>query len=96
LYWFYYGFAFGKDSYQLEGKQVICSFTTGTSIKDYPKDVVEKITFPVSGLAKFCKMKYLAHVISHEISGHSEEAIKKSEYNAELHAQQLIDLVNTH
>lgn len=93
---FTFGFAFGKGTYELEGKKVIASFTTGTSVKDYPEDVIEKIAFPIKGLADYCKMDYITQVISHEINGYSEEAKKKSEYNAELHAQQIIDLVNTH
>lgn len=93
---FSYGFAFGKGNYQLEGKKVITSFTTGTSIKDYPEDVIEKIAFPIKGLADYCKMEYITQVVSHEINGYSDEAKKKSEYNAELHTQQIIDLVNSH
>jgi putative NADPH-quinone reductase len=33
---FTYGFAFGKGNYQLEGKKIIVSFTTGSWSKDYP------------------------------------------------------------
>ncbi len=93
---FTYGFAFGKGNYQLENKKVIASFTTGTSINDYPKDVIDKISFPIRGLADYCKMEYITQVVSHEINAYSEEAKKKSEYNAELHVQQLIEIINSH
>jgi len=93
---FTYGFAFGKETYELESKKVIVSFTTGTSVNDYPEDIIEKITFHLKGLADYCKMDYLGHVVSHEINGYSEEAKKKSKYNSELHTQQIIDLVNSH
>ncbi|MCB0410466.1 MAG: NAD(P)H-dependent oxidoreductase, partial [Flavobacteriales bacterium] len=93
---FTYGFAFGKGNYQLENKKVIASFTTGTSINDYPKDVIDKISFPIRGLADYCKMEYITQVVSHEINAYSDEAKKKSEYNAELHVQQLIEIINSH
>lgn len=90
---FTYGFAFGKDSYTLEGKKIIVSFTTGTSAKDYPSDVIEKVVFPFKGLADFCKMEYLTEVISHEINNYSDEAIEKSKSFADLHAQKITELI---
>lgn len=91
---FTYGFAFGKDTYKLEGKKIIASFTTGSSSKDYPENVIEKITFPFRGLAKFCKMDYITEVISHEINNYSDEAVEKSITSSSKHAQQLINLVS--
>ena len=88
---FTYGFAFGKGNYQLEDKKIIVSFTTGSSNKDYPEDVVEKIVFPFKGLANFCKMNYLTTVYSHEIANYSDEAKEKSVKNAEIHAKKLIE-----
>ena len=88
---FTYGFAFGKGNYQLEGKKIIVSFTTGSSSKDYPEDVVEKIVFPFKGLANFCKMNYITTVYSHEIANYSDEAKEKSVKNAEIHAKKLIE-----
>lgn len=90
---FTYGFAFGKGNYQLEGKEIIVSFTTGSSLKDYPQDVLEKIVFPFKGLADFCKMKYVTEVISHEINNYSDEAIEKSKSFADLHTQKIIELI---
>lgn len=90
---FTYGFAFGKGNYQLEGKKIIVSFTTGSSGKDYPEDVVEKIVFPFKGLANFCKMNYITTVYSHEIANYSDDAKEKSVKNAEIHAKKLIDLL---
>ena len=90
---FTYGFAFGKGNYQLEGKKIIVSFTTGSSSKDYPEDVVEKIVFPFKGLANFCKMNYLTTIYSHEIANYSDEAKEKSVKNVEIHAKKLIELL---
>lgn len=90
---FTYGFAFGKGNYQLEGKKIIVSFTTGSSSKDYPDEVVEKIVFPFKGLANFCKMNYITTVYSHEIANYSDDAKEKSVKNAEIHAKKLIDLL---
>ena len=90
---FTYGFAFGKGNYQLEGKKIIVSFTTGSSNKDYPKEVVEKIVFPFKGLAEYCKMNYVTEVYSHEIANYSDEAKEKSRTYAEIHAKKLIDLL---
>ena len=90
---FTYGFAFGKGSHQLEGKKLIVSFTTGSSVKDYPAVVVEKIVFPFKGLANFCKMEYVTEFISHEIGNYSEDAINKSKLSAELHAKKILDLI---
>lgn len=91
---FTYGFAFGKGNYQLEGKKIIVSFTTGSSSKDYPEDVVEKIVFPFKGLANFCKMDYITTVYSHEIANYSDEAKGKSVKNAEIHAKKLMKLIH--
>jgi len=90
---FTYGFAFGKDNYALEGKKIIVSFTTGTSVKDYPNEVTDKIIFPFKGLADFCKMEYLTEVISHEINNYSDEAVEKSKSFADLHAQKITELL---
>lgn len=90
---FTYGFAFGKGNFQLEGKKIIVSFTTGSSSKDYPEDVVEKIVFPFKGLANFCKMNYLTTIYSHEIANYSDEAKEKSVKIVEIHAKKLIDLL---
>ncbi len=90
---FTYGFAFGKGNYQLEGKKIIVSFTTGSSSKDYPKEVVEKIVFPFKGLANFCKMNYVTEIISHEMGNYSEEAIVKTKLNAEKHAKDILQFI---
>ncbi|MGE0562385.1 MAG: NAD(P)H-dependent oxidoreductase [Flavobacteriales bacterium] len=90
---FTYGFAFGKGTYQLEGKKIIVSFTTGSSEKDYPEEVIEKIVFPFKGLADYCKMEYLTTLISHEIAGYSEEAIHKSKINADIHAKKILEII---
>lgn len=90
---FTYGFAFGKGNYKLEGKKIIVSFTTGSSNKDYPEDVIEKIVFPFKGLASYCKMEYLNTFISHEIGGYSEDSIQKSTTNADIHAKKILEII---
>ncbi|MCB0380272.1 MAG: NAD(P)H-dependent oxidoreductase [Flavobacteriales bacterium] len=90
---FTFGFAFGKGIYQLEGKKIIVSFTTGSSVKDYPVEVVEKIVFPFKGLADYCKMEYITTLVSHEIGGYSEEAKTKSINNADIHAKKMLEII---
>ena len=56
---FAYGFAFGTD-YQLEGKEIFVSVTTGGPEEGYVGGNLEsKILFPLEGIAGYCKMKYL-------------------------------------
>lgn len=90
---FTFGFAFGKGIYKLEGKKIIVSFTTGSSDKDYPEEVIEKIVFPFKGLADYCKMEYVNTLISHEIAGYSDDAIHKSKISADLHAKKILEII---
>lgn len=91
---FTYGFAFGKGNYHLEGKKIAVSFTTGSSITDYPDETIDKIVFPIKGLAEFCKMNYIGEVVSHEIGNFSDEAIEKAKNNAINHANKLNQLIS--
>ena len=88
-----YGFAFGKDSYKLEGKKIIVSFTIGSPIKDYPNEVIEKITFPFQGLASYCKMEYTTTIFCNDINGYSEGAKENAIRVSNEHAQKLLDLI---
>lgn len=90
---FQYGFAFGKDSYQLEGKRVIVSFTMGSPEIDYPDEVIEKIIFPFQGLAKYCKMEYIGEIFSNDIHDYYDGAKEKAVQISYNHAQQLLQLI---
>ncbi|NQX98357.1 MAG: NAD(P)H-dependent oxidoreductase, partial [Flavobacteriales bacterium] len=91
---FLYGFAFGADSYNLKNKKLIVSFTIGSPIKDYPKEIVQKITFPFRGLAKYCKMEYQSELFCNAINGYTSEAKENAILNAGNHSQQLFELIN--
>lgn len=89
-----YGFAFGANSYNLEGKKVIVSFTIGSPIKDYPNEVIQKITFPIQGLASYCKMEYIGEIFCNDINGYSDKAKENAIKEADKHTQQLLSLIN--
>ena len=91
---FLYGFAVGADSYKLKNKKLIVSFTIGSPIKDYPKEIVQKITFPFRGLAKYCKMEYQSELFCNDINGYTSEAKENAILNAGNHSQQLFELIN--
>ncbi len=88
-----YGFAFGADSYKLAGKKMIVSFTIGSPVKDYPREIIEKITFHLQGLAKYCKMEYAGEIFCNDINGYSEGAKENAIQSANNHAQQLLELI---
>ena len=88
-----YGFAFGNES-KLIGKKVIISFTIGSPLKDYPQEVIEKITFHLKGLTTYCKMDYLGEIFCNDINGYSEEAKNKAIKIANEHSQKLLELIN--
>jgi len=61
-----YGFAFGENTYKLEGKEMMVSVTTGGPKEGYDGEIMDsKILFPLEGTAGFCKMKYLPSVALH-------------------------------
>ena len=88
-----YGFAFGKDSHNLEGKKMIVSFTIGSPIKDYPDEIIQKITFAFQGLASYCKMNYAGEVFCNDINGYSEGAKENAIHAANEHAKTLLTLI---
>jgi glutathione-regulated potassium-efflux system ancillary protein KefF len=92
---FQYGFAFGKDKYQLEGKKVVVSFTMGSPNKDYPAEILEKIVFPFQGLAAYCKMEYIGEVLSNDINNYADGNGKIAEAIATEHAEKLLNLINS-
>lgn len=88
-----YGFAFGSES-KLNDKKIIVSFTIGSPEKDYPNEVIHKITFPFQGLASYCKMEYAGEIFCNDINGYSEGAKIKAISIANNHSQQLLALIN--
>lgn len=89
-----YGFAFGKDSYNLENKKLIVSFTIGSPIKDYPQEVIQKIAFPFKGLASYCKLEYVGEIFCTDINAYSDGAKEKAIQSANNHSQKLLELIN--
>lgn len=82
---FTYNFAFGKGNYQLEGKKIIVSCTIGSNEAIYPSDVLQKIFFSFEGLAAYCKMKYIAPLVSFG-EGNDRKILENS---AKEHAEKL-------
>ena len=89
---FEYGFAFGAES-KLTGKRVIVSFTIGSPAKDYPNEVIQKITFPLQGLSEYCKLQYVGELFCNDINGYSETAKNNAIDIANKHSQRLIELI---
>jgi glutathione-regulated potassium-efflux system ancillary protein KefF len=89
---FQYGFAFGAES-KLTGKNVIVSFTIGSPIKDYPQETIEKITFHLKGLTKYCKMNYAGEIFCNDINNYAPGAKEKAVESANKHTQQLLELI---
>jgi len=89
---FEYGFAFGTES-TLNSKNIIVSFTIGSPIKDYPDEVIQKICFPLQGLAKYCNLNYVGELFCNDINGYSEEAKNNAIEIANKHSQRLIELI---
>jgi putative NADPH-quinone reductase len=89
-----FGFAFGGKNYQLEGKKLVVSFTMGSSKEQFPPDVIEKITYPFKGFAKYCRLDFKGVVTSNDINNYSEEAEAKAIQNATEHAKELLELIN--
>jgi len=63
-----YGFSYGENSYNLEGKEMMVSVTTGGAEEGYEGGILDsKILFPLEGTAGFCKMKYLKPTVLHGV-----------------------------
>lgn len=92
---FQYGFAFGKDGYLLKDKKVIVSITVGSSKKDYPQEIIDKILFPLQGLAAYCKMNYIGEVFSNNINNYTPEAGERAKLIAKEHAERLLGLIKS-
>lgn len=90
---FLYGFAFGSESI-LNQKRIIVSFTIGSPIKGYPNDIVQKIVFPLQGLAKYCNLNYIGEIYCNDINDYTEEAKLNAIKNANTHTKKLIKLTH--
>ncbi|MBL4592588.1 MAG: NAD(P)H-dependent oxidoreductase [Flavobacteriales bacterium] len=90
-----FGFAFGDDNYNLEGKKLIASFTIGSPVKDYPQEIIDKIIFHLQGLAEYCKMEYVGEIFCNDINGYSDGAKENAIKAANNHAQKLLKLINS-
>lgn len=80
----HYGFAFG-DSYKLEGKKFLQSYTTGSSAQFYLPDHVDVVEAPLRTSAKYCRMDYRGAIGSYGYVGH-----ENTEAAAKEHAERLI------
>lgn len=68
---FAYGYAYG-DSFALEGKRFILSFTCGGGEKSYTKDglyhcTIPEVMSPVYATARYCRLNYLGDIISYHM-----------------------------
>jgi len=91
---FQYGFAFGANSYNLEGKKIILSFTIGSPTTDYPQDIIDKITFHLKGLSQYCKMDFLGVLFCNDINNYTDGAKEKAIDRSNSQAEKLIELIN--
>jgi len=63
-----YGFAYGENTYKLEGKEMMASVTTGGPEEGYAGGILgSKILFPLEATAGFCKMKYISPIVLYGI-----------------------------
>lgn len=91
---FQYGFAFGHNGFKLANKNIVVSFTMGSSKKDYPEEILEKILFPFKGLSKYCKMNYQGEILSNNINNYTPEGAIKAKELAQEHAKKLVQLIH--
>jgi putative NADPH-quinone reductase len=90
---FEYGFAFGAES-TLNKKKIIVSFTIGSPVKDYPSEIIQKIVFPLQGLAEYCNLEYVGELFCNDINGYSVEAKENAINIANEHSKKLLELIN--
>lgn len=89
-----YGFAFGENNYNLEGKEMLVSVTTGGPKDGYDAEILGgKILFPLEGTASFCKMKYLSPVVIHGMMSMPGTDTKPLVEIAKKHAQKIIEII---
>ena len=90
---FQYGFAFGHDSI-LNNKKIIASITIGSPEAQYPKEVREKILFPIKGLTNYCGLDFKGEVFSFNINNYTPEAGEKAIESAKQHVTKLLTMIN--
>ena len=75
-------------------KKIIVSFTIGSPVKDYPQEVIQKITFLFQGLASYCKMEYIGEIFCNDINGYSSGAKENAVKLANEHSEKLLTMIN--
>ena len=88
-----YGFAYGGNTYNLDGKEMMASVTTGGTEEVYAGGIVSKILFPLEATASFCKMKYISPIVLHGIMVMPEMDTKPFVELAKNHANKLIQTI---
>ena len=89
-----YGFAYGENNYNMEGKEMVVSVTTGGPEEGYAGGVLDsKILFPLEGTAGFCKMKYIKPMVLHGIMIMPDMDKKPFIELAENHAKKLVQTI---
>ena len=90
-----YGFAYGEGTYQLEGKEMMASVTTGGPEEGYAGGILDaKILFPLEGTAGFCKMKYIDPIVLHGIMAMPGMDVEPFKEAAKNHAQKLVEILS--
>ena len=94
---FAHGFAYGKDSYKLEGKKLIVSMTMGGDKDEFKgKFDVERLVGPFECTALFVKMKFGGYVHTLDIPftiKDTPDVAKAKTAELEKHAEKLAQLV---
>ena len=90
-----YGFAYGEETYNLEGKEMMASVTTGGPAEGYAGDILEsKILFNMEGTAGFCKMKYLKPIVLHGMMAMPGKDTAPLISSAKEHTKKVIEILN--
>ncbi len=90
-----YGFAYGEGTYNLEGKEMMASLTTGGPEEGYAGDILDsKILFPLERTAEFCKMKYLKSSVLHGMMAMPGTDTSPFVSSAKEQAKKVIDAIN--
>jgi len=89
-----YGFAYGDNAYNLEGKELMASVTTGGPEEGYAGGILDsKVLFPIERTVDFCKMKYLTPIALHGIMVMPGMDIKPFVEISKNHVKKLIQTI---
>jgi glutathione-regulated potassium-efflux system ancillary protein KefF len=97
------GFSHGSTGDKLHGKQLISSFTTGAPEVNYHKDgavgyEIEELLPPIKATCKLCGLQFAGFIHTAGVSYHSRsnpEALEAIKEKSVIHADRLIELLNT-